>query len=102
MEDYYHSIFFEALDTIAQCISTRFDQPGYKTYCKLEAGECYDDDLAAVMHIYSKDLEQQLLRSQLLLLKSRFKKQQSSRFDGVAKFVKENQQLLSEVVKLLV
>ena len=34
VEEYYCSIFFDA---ITQCISTRFDQPGFQTYSKLEA-----------------------------------------------------------------
>ena len=80
IEDHYHSIFFNAFDTIMQCISSRFDQPGYKTYSKLEAillkgsaGKCYEDELTAVMQLYSKDLEEHLLQTQLLLLRSHFK-----------------------------
>ena len=109
VEDYYRSIFFEALDTITQCISTRFDQPGFQTYSKLEAvllkgsaGDCYDNDLDVVMRLYPEDLEEQLLRSQLLLLKSHFKNSSPPGLMNIAKFVQENQQLLSEVVKLLV
>ena len=36
-EDHYRSIFFNAFNTIIQCISSRFDQSGYKTYSKFEA-----------------------------------------------------------------
>ena len=36
-EDYYKAIYYEAVDTITRCIKKRFDQPGYKKYCVLEA-----------------------------------------------------------------
>ena len=35
-EDYYRAIYFEALDTVVNCIKDRFDQEGYKIYSKLE------------------------------------------------------------------
>ena len=94
VEDYYRSIFFDALDNINQCISSRFDQPGFQTYSKLEAvllkgtaGECYDDELAVVMQLYSEDLEEQLLRSQLFLLKPHFKNSSPPGLMDVANFV---------------
>ena len=35
-EDYYSGIYFEALDTVVNCIKDMFDQEGYKIYSKLE------------------------------------------------------------------
>ena len=54
------------------------------------------------MQLYSEALEKQLLRSQLLLLKSHFKNKSPPGLIAVANFVKANQQLLSEVVKLFI
>ena len=36
VEDHYRVIYFEALDLIISCIENRFDQPGYKTYGKVQ------------------------------------------------------------------
>ncbi len=36
VEDQYRVIYFEALDLITSCIENRFDQPGYKTYKKVQ------------------------------------------------------------------
>lgn len=36
VEAYYCQIYFEALDLIVCGIQNRFDQPGYRVYCKLE------------------------------------------------------------------
>ena len=36
VEDHYRVIYFEALDLITSCIEDRFNQPGYKTYEKVQ------------------------------------------------------------------
>ena len=36
VELFYRSIYFEALDLVTTAIKVRFDQRGYKVYCKLE------------------------------------------------------------------
>ena len=35
-EEYYRVIYFETLDMVINCIKDRYDQDGYKIYCKLE------------------------------------------------------------------
>jgi len=35
-QDDYRRIYYEALDLIVNCITSRFQQPGYKVYCNLE------------------------------------------------------------------
>ena len=37
VEEYYRPIYFEAIDLITSRIADRFDQPGYKTYRKVQA-----------------------------------------------------------------
>ena len=37
VEALYRPIFFEALDLVTSGIKARFDQPGYRTYIKLES-----------------------------------------------------------------
>ena len=37
VEKHYRVIFFEVLDLIISCITDRFNQPGYKTYGKVQA-----------------------------------------------------------------
>ena len=32
IEDHYRPIYYEAIDTLVQCITKRFDQPGFKVY----------------------------------------------------------------------
>ena len=32
VEDYYRPIYYEAIDTLVQCISKHVDQPGFKVY----------------------------------------------------------------------
>ena len=36
-EDHYHSIYFNSLDVIASSIKTRFEQPSFKAFLKLES-----------------------------------------------------------------
>lgn len=35
IEDHYRPLYFEAIDTLVQCIAKRFDQPGFKVYSNL-------------------------------------------------------------------
>ena len=62
VEDYSHSIFFDALDTITHCISIQLISLVTRmleaVLLKGSAGECYDDELVVVMQLYSEDLEE--------------------------------------------
>ena len=68
----YRRIFFEALDLIICGIQTRFDQPGYQVYCKLENlllkaanKENFDEELQFVTEFYGDDLNIDQLRLHL-------------------------------------
>ena len=58
VQDMYRRIFIEALDLIICGIQTRFDQPGYQVYCKLENllkaanKENLDEELQFVTEFY--------------------------------------------------
>ena len=72
VQDMYHRIFFEALDLIICGIQTRFDQPGYQVYCKLENcllkaanKENFDKELQFVTEFYGDDLNIDQLRLNL-------------------------------------
>ena len=70
VDDHYRPIYFAAIDVIMQCISSRFDQPGYKTYSKLEAvllkgvtGKSYAEELSFITELYSNDINMCLLQT---------------------------------------
>ena len=72
-------IYYEAIDTLVQCITKCFDQPGFKVYSHLETlllkgakGANYDAELSSVQDLYQSDFDTHLLKTQLLLLKSHF------------------------------
>ena len=71
----YRPIFFEALDLVISGIKARFDQPGYKTYIKLEEllvkaanKEEYESELMFVVDFYKDDINEGELRTQLSLM----------------------------------
>ena len=75
------ALFYEAIDTLVQCITKCFDQPGFKVYSNLETlllkgakGANYDAELYSVQDLYQSDFDTHLLKTQLLLLKSHFEK----------------------------
>ena len=35
-KSFYRQLYYECIDSIVSCIEQRFDQPGYKTYHKME------------------------------------------------------------------
>ena len=37
VEDHYRSIYFQTLDVVIDCIESRFDQLGYRSYSRLES-----------------------------------------------------------------
>lgn len=73
----YRQVYYEALDLIVQAIGDRFNQPGYRMYCCLEAlilkavkKETFSEELEAVLDVYSSDLNAQNLKVQLEILGS--------------------------------
>ena len=72
----YRPIFFEALDLVISGIKARFDQPGYKTYVKLESflvkaankEADFEGELKFVTDFYKNDLNEEQLRLQLMVM----------------------------------
>lgn len=75
-EDYYRVQFLAFLDAVIEHISSRFVQPGLKTYCNLESlllsacrGEEYVDLLDKVCQVYD-EFDKSRLGRQLAMLQS--------------------------------
>ena len=67
-------MYFNARDTVAQCIATRFEQEDFKIYVNIQelllksfASESCDTELAEEVKMYSKDLDSYKLKGLLLL-----------------------------------
>ena len=80
MLEYYRALYFEALDLITSCISDRFEQPGYKTYAKvqtllLKAAKSldYQEELHFVLSFYGSDFDSLQLSTQLEIFSQNFK-----------------------------
>ena len=72
VEEHYRVIYFEALDLITSCIKDRFNQPGYKTYGKVQAlllkaatSKPYEEELQFVLSFYASDFDPLLLPTHL-------------------------------------
>ena len=68
VEAYYRQIYFEALDLIICGIQDRFDQPGYRVYCKLEDllvkaadKEDHKEEFEFFTKFYNEDFDAQVL-----------------------------------------
>ena len=79
VEEHYRVIYFEALDHITTCIVDRFNQPGYKTYGKVQAlllkaagGLPYEEELHFVLSFYGSDFDSLLLPTQLEIFSQNF------------------------------
>ena len=63
-KDHYRRIYINAIDTVTQCIATRFEQEDFKIYMYIQelplkslACEPIDTELAEVVKMYSEDLD---------------------------------------------
>ena len=78
-ESYFHSIYYEALDLIINCVKERFDQPGYGIYKNLQdiiiksiKKESYDDSFNVITSLYQSDNNPDQLRVHLDTLSANF------------------------------
>ena len=70
IENHCRPIYYEAIDTLVQYITKRFDQPGFKVYSNLETlllkgAANYDAELSSVQDPYQSDFDTHLLKTQL-------------------------------------
>ncbi|XP_068735601.1 zinc finger MYM-type protein 1-like [Montipora capricornis] len=63
-KDHYRRIYFKAIDTVTQCMATRFEQKDFKIYLNIQelllksfASEPCDTELAEVVKMYSEYLD---------------------------------------------
>ena len=78
-QDYFHQIYFNAIDTVTACMKRRFDQPGHKIYDQVEQilvnaanGKLFEKNLDDVVDFYKDDLDKFQLETQLSLLLVQF------------------------------
>ena len=72
-------MYFESLDLIISCVSDRFDQPGYKTYSKVQnlllraaRSEDCSEELQFVQTFYGSDFDPVQLSSHLKIFSNVF------------------------------
>ena len=79
VEDHYRVIYFEALDLVTSSIEDRFNQPGYKTYEKVQAlllkaaaAKPYEEEMHFVLSFYGSDFDSLLLPTHLQIFSQNF------------------------------
>ena len=80
VEDHYRAIYFEAFDLITSCISNRFNQPGYKTYGKVQAlllkpatSQPYGEESRHLLSFYGSDFDSSLFSTHLKIFSESFR-----------------------------
>ena len=76
----YRQIYFESIDTVVNCIKSRFEQKDYvNCYVKVEStlllaakGESFDEHVLAIYSFYGDDLDQRNQHTQLTILGTLF------------------------------
>ena len=109
VQDLYRITYYEALDLIISSIKSRFDQPGYKTYSKLEDllvkaanKEEIKEEIKFVTEFYKDDFNEGQLKMQLEILSSNIPNSSLHNLSSVLQYLKSlsQQALLSEVCML--
>ena len=76
IEDYYRSMYFEALDYAVSSIQDRFDQPGFQVYKNLEEllvkAADYSTELKEVLTLCGDDFDESELATQLQIFSTNF------------------------------
>ena len=78
-ETFYKQMYFEGLDLIINCIESRFDQPGFRSYRSIESlllkaskKEDLSAELDELCKTYKDDFDREVLYTQLQILGSNF------------------------------
>ena len=112
VEDHYRIIYFEALDLITACIEDRFNQPGYKTYGKVQAlllkaaaSAPYEEELHFVLSFYGSDFDSLLLPTHLEIFSQSFPTHSNVVVSEILAFFQQcslgQLELMSQVSKLV-
>ena len=110
--EHYRVLYYEALDVITSGISDRFQQPGYKTYAKvqtllLKAAKSvdYQEELQFVLSFYGSDFDTLQLSTQLEIFSQSFKTAEEVTLSSIFTFFQDctpaQVDLLCQVSKLV-
>ena len=111
VKSFYRSIYFEALDLVTSAIKARFDQPGYKVYCKLEDllvkganDEKFGEELTFITDFYKDDFDSAQLEMQLKVMSSNLTQVPPNDLHSLLKYLRSistsQRVLMSQVCKL--
>ena len=110
-EEYYRVYYYEVLDLMIQCLTDRFDQPGYKMFSTMEQlllkgcqGKAYEGELKAVMEMYHEDINENSLVVQFKTFSLQLKDQNitfKQIYDHLKKESQAARSLYSEIVILV-
>ena len=112
LKTFYRRIYFDAIDTVTNCIKTRFSQPGYRTIRNIEQlilnvinGLEYQNQPEDVLSHYSEETNQYRLSTQLQILKTKFVDSNEKTVSAVINYMKSNicvrTDFYSEIIVLL-
>ena len=112
LKTFYRRIYFDAIDTVTNCIKTRFSQPGYRTIRNIEQlilnvinGLEYQNQPEDVLSHYSEETNQYRLSTQLQILKTKFLDSNEKSVSVVINYMKNNtgvqEDFYSEIIVLL-
>ena len=112
VEDHYRVIYSKALDLITSYISDHFDQPGYKTYGKVQVlllkaatSQPYKEELSFVLSFYGSDFDSLLLSTHLEIFSQTFQQDKEVTLSDILSFFRSctpsQVDLMSQVSKLV-
>lgn len=109
-QDHYRVTYFEAIDTVIGCISDRFQQEGYRMYCKVEqlllkTEQDHGGEVDEILKFYGSDFEKDSLLTQLHVFHTNYPMEMRSNVHDIASIVRDmsngEKALLSQVIKLV-
>ena len=96
VKDLYRKYYFEALDTVINCIKDRFDQPDFLTYSLLEQlllkaakSKSYNQELVGVLQVFQGDFDETKLTSQLQMFSVNFSKEEPITFSSIIQYLRQ-------------
>ena len=97
VEEHYRVIYFEAVDLITSCVLDRFDQPGYKTYAKVQnlllkaaTSQPHEEEMRFIVSFYNSDFNTFLLPTHLEIFSLKFEQDTKVTFPNVVDFFRKS------------
>ena len=97
LKTFYKRIYFDAIDTVTNCIKTRFSQPGCRAIRNIKQlilnvinGLEYQNQPEDVLSRYSEETNQYRLSTQLKILKTKFLDSNEKTVSPVINYMKNN------------